>query len=311
MKTLYDLLEALPDDNADGLRTAFRRAVKGAHPDLRPDDPDAALKFRQIVRANEILADIEQRAAYDHLLDLARLEQESASKHAVAATVYRIASGVMALAGGSVVTVGGYLLLLHMSAASVVPANHVEVAVRASPEIAAVSLAESSDSIGASVWPAKQESASVASEATAPSSITPPTDAGSVPVANVAPAPDLAASDARSLRARGIAAYHNGDLSGAIAHLDQAIQLDPKYSAAYIDRGIIFYRLRKFNRAFADITRAKRIERVVRPKSAPAMASKQRPDQAGMSHPVTPVPERRTAEQDPSRDAGGAPVRLR
>jgi curved DNA-binding protein CbpA len=57
MKTLYDLLGALPNDDAEGLRTAFRQAVKGAHPDIRPGDQDAALKFRQIVRANEILAD--------------------------------------------------------------------------------------------------------------------------------------------------------------------------------------------------------------------------------------------------------------
>jgi curved DNA-binding protein CbpA len=83
MKTLYDLLEALPHDDAEGLRTAFRRAVKGAHPDIRPGDPDAALRFRQIVRANEILGDVEQRAAYDHLLELARLEPESASEHTI------------------------------------------------------------------------------------------------------------------------------------------------------------------------------------------------------------------------------------
>ena len=57
MNTLYDLLGALPGDDAEDLRAAFRRAVKGAHPDLRPGDPDAALKFRQIVRANEILCD--------------------------------------------------------------------------------------------------------------------------------------------------------------------------------------------------------------------------------------------------------------
>ena len=76
MKTLYDLLGALPHDNAEDLRTAFRQAVKGVHPDIRPGDPDAALKFRQIVRANEILTDAEQCAAYDHLLELARLEPE-------------------------------------------------------------------------------------------------------------------------------------------------------------------------------------------------------------------------------------------
>ena len=78
MKTLYDLLEALPCDDAESLRAAFRRAVKGAHPDLRPGDPDAALKFREIVRANEILGDPEQRAAYDDLLEVARLEQLAA-----------------------------------------------------------------------------------------------------------------------------------------------------------------------------------------------------------------------------------------
>src|SRR6202166_2858221 len=79
MKTLYDLLEALPCDDAESLRAAFRRAVKGAHPDLRPGDPDAALKFREIVRANEILGDPEQRAAYDDLLEVARLETDGAS----------------------------------------------------------------------------------------------------------------------------------------------------------------------------------------------------------------------------------------
>ena len=52
MPTLYELLEALPDDNADGLRAAFRKAVKAHHPDNNPDDPDAAQRFRRIVRAH-------------------------------------------------------------------------------------------------------------------------------------------------------------------------------------------------------------------------------------------------------------------
>ena len=52
METLYDLLGALPRDDADELRAAFRRAAKGAHPDLNPSDPDAGQKFREIVRAN-------------------------------------------------------------------------------------------------------------------------------------------------------------------------------------------------------------------------------------------------------------------
>ena len=56
METLYDLLGALPNDDADDLRAAFRRAVKRAHPDVNPEDPDAGLKFRRIVRANEFSA---------------------------------------------------------------------------------------------------------------------------------------------------------------------------------------------------------------------------------------------------------------
>jgi hypothetical protein len=45
MKMLYDLLGALPHDDAEGLRTAFRRAVKGAHPDIRPGDSDAVRRL--------------------------------------------------------------------------------------------------------------------------------------------------------------------------------------------------------------------------------------------------------------------------
>jgi curved DNA-binding protein CbpA len=94
METLYDLLGALPNDDAESLRAAFRRAVKRAHPDVNPGDPDAGLKFRRIVRANEILGDVEQRAAYDHLLEVTRIEQEHAAKHAVTAKIHKLASGV-------------------------------------------------------------------------------------------------------------------------------------------------------------------------------------------------------------------------
>ena len=99
METLYDLLGALPNDDAESLRAAFRRAVKQVHPDVNPGDPDAGLKLRRIVRANEILGDIEQRAAYDHLLEVTRIVQEQAAKHALADKLHKLASGVMALAG--------------------------------------------------------------------------------------------------------------------------------------------------------------------------------------------------------------------
>ena len=75
MKTLYDLLGALPDDDADELRAAFRKAAKANHPDNNPDNPEAAERFRKIVRANAILGDGQQRAAYDRMLVVARRQR--------------------------------------------------------------------------------------------------------------------------------------------------------------------------------------------------------------------------------------------
>jgi hypothetical protein len=194
---------------------------------------DAALKFREIVRASEIFCDAEQRTAYDRLLELSRLEEKSASEQAIAARIQELASGVIAgviaLAGVSVVTVGGYLLFMHMSAALVAPANKVDVTARGSAEIARVSLADSPDTTNKSASPVKHESASVPDEAIVPSAAMTQPDAKSVPAADVSPA----ASAARSLRVRGIFAYRNGD--GPIADL--------------------LYRLRKFDRVFADFAR--------------------------------------------------------
>jgi tetratricopeptide (TPR) repeat protein len=302
MDTLYDLLGALPHDDAEGLRTAFRKAVKGAHPDLRPDDPDAALKFRQIVRANEILGDAEERATYDHLLELARLEQVSASKHAIAATVYKVASGVIALAGASVVTVGGYLLFIHISAASIAPANEADLTTLASNEIATISPAVPPATAETSAPEAKPETAIIAREALAPIPTMPPNGPESFPARKTVPASDLAASEARALRARGISAYRNGNLDGAIADLDRALQLDPKFLPAYIDRGIIVYRMRKFGRAFADITESKRIDKASPSKSVPATVRKPHVDQAAITPLLTPSSQRRKAAQKPSRE---------
>jgi len=70
MKTLYDLLGARTDDDAETLKKAFREAVKATHPDLHTDDPDAPSRFRMIVAANAILRDTKRRVAYDRLLQL-------------------------------------------------------------------------------------------------------------------------------------------------------------------------------------------------------------------------------------------------
>jgi hypothetical protein len=295
MKTLYDLLGALPQDDAEALRTAFRRAVNGAHPDLRPGDPDAALKFRQIVRANEILGDAEQRAAYDDLLEVARLEHDTASQHPIAARIHKLASGVIALSGVSVVTVGGYLLFMHMSAASVASANDVDVTTRASLEIATIS--------PAGAPPALSVGTGIPAKSIVPSAVSRSTKADSVPVADAG-------------RAREISATRNGGLNVASADPDQAFQLDPKFLPtyflpAYVDRSVIFYRAEKLNHVFPDAARTNRVEKASRPKPAPTTARKPVIDQAVVAPPITPLSHRQTAAQDSSRNEGFAAAMLR
>jgi curved DNA-binding protein CbpA len=290
MKTLYDLLEALPHDDAEGLRAAFRRAVKGVHPDLRPGDPDAALKFRQIVHASGILGDAEQRAAYDDLLEVARLEHEQASGHPVAARIHRLASGVIALAAASAVTVGAYLLFLHMSAASVASANNFDVTTRASLEIATNSPADAT--------PAISVGTSNPVKPTVPSAAMLPTHAES-------------AAEVNAGRGPAISADRDGDLNGPIADLDQAFRLDPKLLPAYLERSVMFYRTRKSSHLFPDAARASRIGKPDRAKSASTIAKKPLVGQAVIQPSVTPWSQRRTAAQDRPRNEGFASALLR
>jgi curved DNA-binding protein CbpA len=291
MDTLYDLLGALPRDDADELRAAFRRAVKGAHPDLRPGDPDAALKFRQIVRANEILIDEEQRATYDHLLALARAEQQSAFVRPLAARIHRLASAVIALSGISIMTVGGYLLFIQMSTASVATANNVGVAMHVSPDIALISRTDRLYPTEQSSVIAKRESTSIPADAIVQSAAMPATSPESLPAPNFGAAPDLALNDPSFFHARGFFAYPNGNLNGAIADLDQAIQLDPSFSASHIDG------------AFPDIARAKRVEKESRLKSMPTMAKKPHSDRTAIATSTTSLSQRpRAAAQNSSSE---------
>ena len=184
-------------------------------------------------------------------------------------------------------TVGGYLLFMHMSVASMAPANQVDVAMRASAEIAAGSPAGSSDTTGKSASLAKHESAGSPGPALTPSAAVPQPIVESVPAANVGPPLDRTAG-ARSLRARRVSADRKRDPNG----------------------GNIFHYLREFGRAFADIEPAKRVEKPGRTKSSPATAGKQRVDQARIASSVPSVSRQRTAAQDPSREEGPAMVRM-
>ncbi|MGJ4897080.1 DnaJ domain-containing protein [Bradyrhizobium oligotrophicum] len=346
MKTLYDLLGALPDDDADDIRAAFRKAVKESHPDVNPGDPDAALRFRQIIRANDILGDKEQRTAYDRLLGAAQDEHQQDTKLAVVAKVHKVASGVMALAGASAVALTGYLLFTHMSSASVAPLKPIVVAtnkvkpneVPAKPIDSATEAATAGDAAAnsggetaasATVGSASGSNASVSADPlplrvskidtvySAEQERAPCAAGATAPcTADAMLAGGTASNEAQAHHDRGMAAFQKGDFAAALADLDAAIQLDPRYHEAYIDRGIVFYRMRKFDRAFADVAAAKRIEKTNRAvldamaKRQPLRPLKLEPPKSDIKAetPKAEAPKVATAAPMPSRMSTATPV---
>src|SRR5262249_52450076 len=144
MGTLYDLLGALPNDNAEGLRVAFRRAAKATHPDTNPDNPDAALRFRQLVRAHNILSDAEQRATYDQLLAIATRPPPPppvpAARVAVYEKIHRGATNTMAATFIAAALIGGYTVFSHISKTSAMSDGTARVAEIAPVETTAAAL---------------------------------------------------------------------------------------------------------------------------------------------------------------------------
>ena len=55
-------------------------------------------------------------------------------------------------------------------------------------------------------------------------------------------------------------AYRSGDLPLALVDFDLAINLDPNFSDAYIDRAVVFRRMGDLKHALADVAEAKRID---------------------------------------------------
>ena len=68
MKTLYELLGVGPDASDEALKKAYRKLAKMHHPDLNPNDPHAARRFREVTVATAILRDAKRRSAYDQRL---------------------------------------------------------------------------------------------------------------------------------------------------------------------------------------------------------------------------------------------------
>ena len=283
MTTLYDLLGALTDDDAEDLRVAFRKAAKANHPDNNPGDPDAAQRFRQVVRAHSILRDDRQRAHYDRLLRDALRQR----RRLFLGNLVPYAVGCVTFA---VVLIGARLLFAQLLttvpiqgiAASVpeparVPASTLTERFTALEQAAPrrdsgdAALSETTKKTTEETTEKPVETAAVEpaeklekpEQATTPSA---PASAANADDASTGASPprerDFGANDARYYRQRGVEAYRGGDIYLALVDFDLAIHLDPRFSDAYVDRGIVLYRMGDVNRALADVAQAKRIDDV-------------------------------------------------
>jgi len=261
MGTLYDLLGALPSDDAEGLRTAFRKAAKATHPDINPEDPDAALRFRELVRAYDILTDAEQRTTYDQLLAIA-LQPPATQATRTYETVRKVASNTMAATVISAVLVGGYTLFGLFSKPPGAAEMMADRSAGGALEVAAVQPdAPAQDEPRARREGEATASAAVTTAAAAPAA----KEAGATPIGRFEPVP-------------GFATYNLG------------VQYYPRFAAAYFDRGVVLYRIGDFDRPFTDISSSKRPTDLKRTKNATPVPRKPMtilPPVPGRREPIT------------------------
>lgn len=233
MGTLYDLLGALPSDDAEGLRTAFRKAAKATHPDINPDNPDAALRFRELVRAYDILTDVDQRATYDELLAIALqpppATQTQTTRYEV---VGKYASNTMAATIISAVLVGGYtvfgLFSKPPSAAEIEAENIPGATLQAFAAALPVLPNPAETRVQREGKPSTDETAA------APGSALVTREAAPGPVGRFErPVP-------------------------AFASYNLAVQYYPRFAAAYFDRGIVLHSVGVFGRPVTDTSPVKR-----------------------------------------------------
>lgn len=256
MQTLYELLGALPDDDADGLRAAFRKSAKANHPDNNPGDPDAPQRFRRIVRANAILGDRQQRAAYDSLLARAH------PRHRILSAIHHLVPDVISSMVIACVSICAFLLFERVLTVPIVPAQIQNMSARASALTAAMPT-QPSDTAGPTGELNKPDKTLISNEPETPDAVketTAAVAAATDDAVHIRTTSETGVKDAKYYRKQGSQAYRSGDLALALIDFDLAIDLDPNFSDAYIDRAIVFRRMGDMKRAFADVAQAKRID---------------------------------------------------
>ena len=68
-KNYNEILGVSKTASQDEIKSAYRKLVKQYHPDLHPNDPVCAEKFKEINEANEVLSDEKRRKQYDFELE--------------------------------------------------------------------------------------------------------------------------------------------------------------------------------------------------------------------------------------------------
>src|SRR5215472_10959731 len=63
----YEVLGVARTATDKEIKAAFRKLARQHHPDVNPDDPAAAERFKEINEAREVLGDPEKRRRYDRL----------------------------------------------------------------------------------------------------------------------------------------------------------------------------------------------------------------------------------------------------
>ncbi len=297
MTSLYDVLGARPDDDAQALKSAFRAAVKAYHPDLHPNDPEAALRFSQIIAANAVLRDEKRRAAYDQLLALEREQIRLKLDHQQLQVHYRrrrqtrskrmgVTAAVAVICG----LAGVYGLFMPMPVPAILtgmknsPSATVATAIGTTSldtfkkdRIAASTSAKGSDIGSTGAIPAatkgdtvsaqaqftahtSQVGAHIADEALRPrGAALAAGTSGTVALASREPAAPLS-KNSNFYREAGLLAYRSGDFPHAIANLDEAIRLDPDNAQAYNVRGNAWDEIGNSDNALADYDEAIRID---------------------------------------------------
>jgi hypothetical protein len=268
MGTLYDLLGALPSDNAEGLRTAFRKAAKATHPDINPDNPDAALRFRELVRAYDILTDADQRATYDELLAIALLPPPATQMQATRTyeAVGKYASNTMAATIISAVLVGGYTVFGLFSK----PPSAAEIEAENIPGATLQAFAAALPVLPNPAETRVQREGKVSTDETA-----------ATPA--VAPATKEAAPGPIGRFEKPVPAFASYNL---------AVQYYPRFATAYFDRGIVLHSVGVLDRPLTDIAPVKRAADPKKTKNAAPAPRK--PLSIAPPPAFVPLPDRRT-----------------